>query len=117
MDLKGNIIVKTQIEKPRSNVKEIVDCILQITREVIKRSKEYSEKIRGIGIGVAGLVNKKDGMVYWPQKLGENYVYASVNLPLRELIEKEFSLPVSIENDATDLNILCIKKAPAIKFK
>lgn len=116
-DLKGNIIFKTQVERPPFNVKEIVDCIQKIIREILKRSKEYSQNIKGIGIGIAGLVNKKEGTVYWPEKIGDNYVYASVNLPLRDLIQKEFNLPVVIENDAT---VACfgeqwINLEPAIK--
>jgi predicted NBD/HSP70 family sugar kinase len=101
VDLKGNIITKTQIVRPRASVKEITECLLEITREVFRRSKEYSPNIKGIGIGMAGLVNKKDGSVHWPQKMDHYYTYASVDIPLKELMEKEFNLPTLIENDAT----------------
>jgi predicted NBD/HSP70 family sugar kinase len=101
VDLKGNIITKTQIVRPKASVKEITECLLEITREVFRRSKEYSQNIKGIGIGMAGLVNKKDGSVHWPQKMDHYYTYASVDIPLKELMEKEFNLPTLIENDAT----------------
>ncbi|MCM8779735.1 MAG: ROK family protein [Candidatus Omnitrophica bacterium] len=101
IDLKGNIITKTSLERPKASVKEIVDCILQIIRELLKRSKAQAPNIKGIGVGIAGLVNKKDSSVHWPERIGENYVYASVNLPLKGLLEKEFGFPVIIENDAT----------------
>lgn len=100
-DLKGNIITKTQITRPKASVKEITECILQIIREIMRRSKEYTPNIKGIGVGIAGLVNKKDGSIRWPQKMDHYYTYASVDLQLRELVEKEFSLPALIENDAT----------------
>jgi predicted NBD/HSP70 family sugar kinase len=101
VDLKGNIITKTQIARPRPNVKEIAECLLEIIREILRRSKEYTTNIKGIGVGVAGLVNKKDGSIHWPQKMDHYYTYASVDLPLKELIEKEFNLPTLIENDST----------------
>ena len=101
VDLKGDIITKTQIARPRASVKEIAECLLEIIREILRRSKEYTSDIKGIGVGVAGLVNKKDGSIHWPQKMDHYYTYASVDLPLRDLIEKEFNLPVLIENDAT----------------
>ncbi|MCM8770529.1 MAG: ROK family protein [Candidatus Omnitrophica bacterium] len=101
MDLKGNILTKTSLERPGAHVKEIVDCILQVIREILRRAKEQAPDIKGIGVGIAGLVNKKDSSVYWPERVGNNYVYASVNLPLKNLLEKEFGLPVIIENDAT----------------
>ena len=101
IDLKGNIVTKTSLDRPRASVREIVDCVLQIIKEILKRSKAEAQYIKGIGVGIAGLVNKKDLSVHWPERVGENYVYASINLPLKGLLEKEFGFPVIIENDAT----------------
>jgi len=101
VDLKGNIITKTQISRPRASVKEIAESLLEIIREILRRSKEYTPDLKGIGVGVAGLINKRDGSIHWPQKMDHYYTYASVDLPLGEIIEKEFNLPVLIENDAT----------------
>lgn len=101
VDLKGNIVTKTQIARPRASVKEISECLLEIVREILRRSKEYTSSIKGIGIGIAGLVNKETGSIHWPQKMDHYYTYASVDLPLKELMEKEFNLPTLIENDAT----------------
>lgn len=101
IDLRSNIITKTQIVRPRASVKEITECLLDIIREILRRSKEQASNIRGIGVGIAGLVNKKDGSIHWPQKADHFYTYASVDIPLRDLIEKEFNLPTLIENDAT----------------
>jgi len=101
IDLKGNIITKAQIVRPKASVKEIAECLLEIIREILRRSKEYTSNIRGVGIGLAGLVNKKDGSIHWPQKSDHHYTYASVDVPLWDLIEKEFSLPLLVENDAT----------------
>lgn len=101
VDLKGNIITKTQIARPQPSVKDVSECLLEIVREILRRSKGYVENIKGIGIGVAGLINKKDGSIRWPQKMDHYYAYASVDLPLKGLIEKEFNLPALIENDAS----------------
>lgn len=101
VDLKGNIITKTQIVRPKATVKEITECLLALVREILRRSKEYSPNIKGIGVGIAGLVNKKNGSVHWPQKIDHYYTYASVDVPLKTLIEREFNIPTLIENDAT----------------
>jgi N-acetylglucosamine repressor len=101
VDLKGNIVTKTQIARPRASVKEISECLLEIVREILRRSKEYAPNIKGIGVGIAGLVDKETGSIHWPQKMNHYYTYASVDLPLRDLMEKEFNLPTLIENDAT----------------
>ncbi|MBI3990675.1 MAG: ROK family transcriptional regulator, partial [Candidatus Omnitrophica bacterium] len=101
VDLKGNIITKTQIVRPKPSVKEITECLLEIIREILRRSKEYTSDIKGVGIGVAGLINKKTGSIHWPQKMDHYYTYASVDIPLLDLIEREFNLPALVENDAT----------------
>jgi predicted NBD/HSP70 family sugar kinase/predicted transcriptional regulator len=101
VDLKGNILTKTQILRPRASVKEITESLLEIVREILRRSKEYTANIKGIGVGIAGLINKKDGSIHWPQKMDHYYTYASLDLPLKDLIEKEFNVPAFIENDAT----------------
>jgi len=101
VDLKGNIITKTQNPCPRASVKEISECVLDIVREILRRSKGYAANIHGIGVGIAGLVNKSNGMIHWPQKTDHYYTYASVDVPLKGLMEKEFNLPTLIENDAS----------------
>jgi predicted NBD/HSP70 family sugar kinase/predicted transcriptional regulator len=101
VDLKGNIVTKTQLARPNATVKEIGDCILEIVREILRRSKDYTSDIIGIGVGIAGLITKGTGNVHWPQKVGAYYTYSSLDLPLRDLMEKEFDLPALIENDAT----------------
>ncbi|RJO63422.1 MAG: ROK family transcriptional regulator [Candidatus Omnitrophota bacterium] len=101
VDLKGNIITKTQIARPRPSVRDIAECLLEIVREILRRSKEYTPLIKGIGVGIAGLINKRDGSIHWPQKMDHYYAYASVDLPLKGMIEREFNLPTLIENDAT----------------
>ena len=101
VDLKGNIVTKTQIARPRQSVKEISECLLEIVREILRRSKEHASNIRGIGVGIAGLINKQTGSIHWPQKMDHYYTYASVDIPLKDLMEKEFNLPTLIENDAT----------------
>ncbi|MFA5005437.1 MAG: ROK family protein [Candidatus Omnitrophota bacterium] len=101
VDLKGNIITKTQVTRPQICVKDVSECLLDIVREILRRSKVYAENIKGIGVGIAGLINKKDSTIHWPQKMDHYYAYASVDLPLKNIMEKEFNLPTLIENDAT----------------
>lgn len=101
IDLKGNIITKTHDTEPITGATGIADSLLTVIREVMRRSKDYSPNIRGIGVGIAGLINKQDGSVRWPQKTNSGWHYATVDVHLKSLLEKEFNLPALIENDAT----------------
>ena len=102
VDIKGNIVLKTQMKKPTTSVKEIIEAVFEIIREIMRRSKHYTQNIKGIGVGMAGIINKQDGSIHWPERISNhNYTYASANVPLKDMIEKEFGLPTTIENDAT----------------
>jgi glucokinase len=55
----------------------------------------YRDGIAGIGIGIAGLIDRKRGSVIQSPNI------SAVNgVPLKEIFEKEFSLPIVLENDA-----------------
>ncbi len=100
IDFKGNIIFKTQVERVGVSVKEAVESLLNMIRQIIRRSKGYN--IQGVGIGIAGVIDKDEGSVCWPERISPNLTnYASVNVRFKDLIEKEFGLPAIIENDAT----------------
>ncbi len=60
-------------------------------QKVLSRASEVS----GIGIGVAGLIDVKKGKV-----IRSPNIPAINGAPLREIFEKEFSMPVIVENDA-----------------
>jgi predicted NBD/HSP70 family sugar kinase len=101
-DLSGNILYRVQRDRPDAPVKEIIDLLIEIIRELLVDSGEDASNIKGICIGIAGVINHKDGTIRWPEKLRDkDYIYASIYLPLREVIEREFSIPCIIENDAT----------------
>lgn len=52
-------------------------------------------KVQGIGIGVPGIIDPEKGFIYDLQNLPMWY-----ELPLAEIITKEFSIPVKLNNDA-----------------
>jgi predicted NBD/HSP70 family sugar kinase len=101
MDIKGNIIYKIASDITGVVSTDIVSKILEVIRKILQRYKNYSHKIKGVGVGIAGLINKRTGSIHWPQRIKEGYDYISVDIPLREMIEKEFDLPALIDNDAT----------------
>lgn len=72
--------------------------LVNILRDFINRVKEQDigkTEIAGIGVGVAGLVDTKRGIV-----IESPNIEAMVDIGLRELYEREFQIPVIIENDA-----------------
>ncbi len=63
--------------------------LISIIKKVLK------EDILGIGFGVAGIIDRKNGVV-----LESPNIPIINGFPVKETFEKEFSLPVEVENDA-----------------
>lgn len=92
VDLDANFIseiqVPTEIEK---GFNSIIEKVLQLAKKLQIR-KEEEAKIWGIGIGVAGLVNNKTGIIEHSPDFG----WSNVNL--RDELEKELDLPFFYDN-------------------
>jgi N-acetylglucosamine repressor len=94
-DLKGNMIEysKDNLPVPVSN-----DSLLQLMigkiRQILTKYKDEEEKFIGIGIGIHGVVDVKNGISLFAPGLKLR------NIPIKETLEKEFGMIVSVENDA-----------------
>lgn len=72
--------------------KDSLSSTLSQLKELIRPLTEYP--IQGIGIGVPSVVNVETGMVYNVMNIP-----SWEEVALRDIIEREFNLPVSINND------------------
>lgn len=85
---KKKVIETKKIQTPQ-NKKEF-------TKELIKLIKELSQKrkIKGIGLGLPGVVNRKKGTI-----INLPNIPTIKNLNIVKIIQKEFKIPVKIEKD------------------
>ena len=99
-NIKAALIHKDKILKRiqvRTNAEKGKKASLQQIRSAIT---QIAGKAGGIGIGIAGIVDSKKGIVrYSPNFKGWN------DVPLSSLLRKEFRIPVSIIND---VNAVCL---------
>lgn len=100
-DLSGKVIHKIKKDKSSTSVKEAVDLIIEIISQLLDQSKDLRAGIRGIGIGIGGVVDAQREKIRWPERVGNTYHYVDVTVPLKDILQREFHLPVMIENDAT----------------
>src|SRR4030042_1318932 len=86
----NRLYVQTKVEHGRN-------ASLQQIKSAIQR---FAGKAQGIGIGIAGIIDSKHGIVqYSPNFKGWN------DVPLVSLLQVEFKIPVSIIND---VNAVCL---------
>ena len=79
------------------NIEDSIDILKSLIAEVCAADGVERKKIRGIGIGISGIMDKFGGTVRNPVKRTTfaNYV------TLKKQLEAQFGLPVFVENSAT----------------
>ena len=91
----GTLVRETKI---RSSVDKGVDYVVNAIGNVVgqcRKETEHLYKTAAVGIGVAGLVDTKRGIL----KEATNFP-GWINVPLVELLGAKLNLPVTIDNDA-----------------
>jgi glucokinase len=102
--VKGNVLqgILSRPVHARGSVEEVLEELFSLTDELIKSTTiaangggEGNDPVGSIGIGVPGLVNVEEGIIYdlvnipsWKE------------LPLRKWMEDRYQIPVAIDNDA-----------------
>lgn len=91
VNLRGEI--KEMVEEPvhDDNGKTALDLVYQIVDQLMKKK---IKPIVGIGVGTPGLVNTREGVVVNAVNLEWQ------DLPLGQLLEKKYKIPVSVLNDS-----------------
>jgi len=94
-DLSGNIINEKYIKTQKdSGAENIINRLTSLISKTINDSNICRNKILGIGIGMPGIVDFRKGLVkVLPLFAGLE------NVPLKKILEKEFNIPVIIDNE------------------
>jgi predicted NBD/HSP70 family sugar kinase len=95
-DLQANVLVKVKKPRPAGPEDIVVDTLIDLVEELIKKSELESGKIKGLGVGIPGIVDRRVGTIRWPNQMGSIYIST-----LKGLLEQKFGIPTFIENDAT----------------
>lgn len=92
----GKLLIRDRRPTHARKGKEFVlQQIKESIRTIFAESQLPAGKIVAIGIGSPGPLNTRTGVVISPSNLPGWY-----NVPLKEIIQREFSLPVYLDNDA-----------------
>ncbi|MDG5471856.1 ROK family protein [Jeotgalibacillus sp. ET6] len=92
-DLNGKIIYEEKSYFSQLTFKEIENKLFELINSLLQSTPSCTYGVIGIGIGVPGAVNKDGEILHAPNLKWEN-------IKLKEIVENQFSLPVTIENEA-----------------
>lgn len=97
-DMSNKVLFKIKKERTLETGEKLINHLLNITEEVIKKSGIEISQIKGIGLGIPGIVNKERHTVRWPRGLFSGDI--SVSVSVIDLFEKKFNIPTLVDNDA-----------------
>ncbi len=97
-DLKCNILTEVRRRRPSESGKALVDNLISVVDDLLRKSSVEKDRIKGIGLAVAGVIDNENHTIRWPGPLGTKDLVVSVSL--WDEFTKRFNLPVIIENDA-----------------
>ena len=88
-------IMDYSLGTPKDSLEHLVIMVLALVEPLAKKAQEDKVKIKGVGIGVAGIVD-----------INRNIIVEAPNIPflsgikLSEIISQRLSLPAKMDNDA-----------------
>jgi glucokinase len=92
-DLGGNITEEVELPRLGSSAEENYSQTLTLIDTLLKSPKLQDRKIRGIGVGVPGITDHKNGVVNWAYSLNWR------DFPLKALLAEKYSFPMIVDND------------------
>ncbi|MCE1252419.1 MAG: ROK family transcriptional regulator [Anaerolineae bacterium] len=89
----GDIITEMTLEQYGAERDEGLNLLSNVIEKLLQYPRKEKQSILGISIGIPGITHVKKGIVEWAPSLKWR------NLPLRDILEKRFNLPVIVDND------------------
>lgn len=98
-NLSPSIVHKLKVPRPAGHMEVVIAEAVKLLRRILAESKVPQEKIKGIGLGVSGVIDRSAGTIrdtdtHRGKTVGS---YATA----KGILEKEFRIPVSVGNDAS----------------
>jgi predicted NBD/HSP70 family sugar kinase len=93
-DLRGRVVQRHEQQTPKTSRDAILAAVKSGIRELFDRAALDPAKLLAIGAGAPGMTDMTSGRV-----INAVNLKGWTDVPLRTILEDEFSLPVSVDND------------------
>jgi predicted NBD/HSP70 family sugar kinase len=97
LDIYGKIAARAKVKKEEEIQEKFIDKVVSLAGELIEKEKAPRDKIKGIGIGIWGVLDRYKGTVRYAVEKGGTFSYAA----LQSALERKFEIPTIVEHDAT----------------
>jgi len=97
VDISGKTIAKVKVKKEEEPPEKFMEKIIGVIKDLFTKSRVPSDKIKRIGIGIWGVIDRHRGVVRYAVEKGGVLSYTT----LQSMIERQFDVPSLVEHDAT----------------
>ena len=98
-DLEATIIAKHSKEFRDKSLENALNMLVESVNDLVFEVGIDQEQIFGIGIGLAGIVDARNGILHYSPYVGWH------NVPLGDLLRDRLGVPVRIDNDVNTLTL------------
>lgn len=98
-DLEATILAKRSSPLPGQSSQEVIATLTGLVHNLLSSVKVPERKLRGVGVGLAGIVDSARGV------LRQSPFFGWRDLPLRDLLQEQIKTPVYVDNDVNTLTI------------
>ena len=96
-DLEATVLAKQTEALPGQSPQEAVETLKGLVRDLLGLAQIPEDRLLGVGVGLAGIIDSARGV------LRQSPFFGWRDLPLRDLLQKQFNVPVQIDNDVNTL--------------
>lgn len=93
------ILHKVKVKRPEGHMEVVIAEAVKLVRRVIDESKTPLDRIKGIGLGISGVIDRSAGTIRDTDTVRGKTVGSFSTA--KAILEKEFKVPVSVGNDAS----------------
>ena len=96
VDFEGTQLAELEVPftKSPASSRELTDLVADALAQLTAIYDKSIHDLSGIGVGLAGVVDAKNGTVYWSPSLSER------NINLRDILTQKLGVPTFLDNDA-----------------
>ncbi|NOX61232.1 MAG: ROK family transcriptional regulator [Chloroflexi bacterium] len=98
-DLEATVLAKMTGEMENPRLDTAVNAVVRVVNALVERAAISREKLLGVGVGLAGIVDAGEGV------LRHSPIFGWQNVPLAGLLRSHLHVPVYIDNDVNTLTL------------
>ena len=96
MDMSSKIVAKEKVKKVEEPFDKFIERIVNLIAELIKKSGIEQNKIKGIGFGIWGPIDRYKGTARYAVEKGGTVSYTA----MQKAVEDKFNIPTAVEHDS-----------------